>query len=168
MSKCEHNRQCRSRCKDCLGNSVNKNKCSRCKKQFIPDITKLQTCYDCIKPTCIHDNKNKSSCKECNKLIKELNKCEHNKRKTRCGECGGSELCIIHKTFCCKICRTGREFCVHDKIKTEYLECLPNKACNNCKLNIMSRNKTFRPYCFQCYCVLNPDIEIKYRYVVFH
>jgi hypothetical protein len=28
----------------------------------------------------------------------------------------------------------------------------------------MSRNKTFRPYCFQCYCVLNPDIEIKFRY----
>lgn len=29
---------------------------------------------------------------------------------------------------------------------------------------IMSTNKTYQPYCFVCYCVLNPDIEIKRRY----
>ena len=28
----------------------------------------------------------------------------------------------------------------------------------------MSRTKPYQPYCFKCYCVLNPDIEIKYRY----
>lgn len=28
----------------------------------------------------------------------------------------------------------------------------------------MSGNKTYQPYCFVCYCVLNPDIEIKRRY----
>jgi len=29
---------------------------------------------------------------------------------------------------------------------------------------IMSQNKTYRPYCFKCYCVKNHDIEIKRRY----
>lgn len=28
----------------------------------------------------------------------------------------------------------------------------------------MSSNKTYNPYCFVCYCVLNPDIDIKRRY----
>lgn len=28
----------------------------------------------------------------------------------------------------------------------------------------MSTNKTYRPYCFKCYCVLNPGIEIQRRY----
>jgi hypothetical protein len=28
----------------------------------------------------------------------------------------------------------------------------------------MSTNKIYKPYCFKCYCVLNPDREIKRRY----
>ena len=28
----------------------------------------------------------------------------------------------------------------------------------------MSRTKMYQPYCFRCYCVLNPDIEIPRRY----
>lgn len=29
---------------------------------------------------------------------------------------------------------------------------------------IMSSNKKYKPYCFRCYCVLNPNIKIKHRY----
>jgi hypothetical protein len=33
-------------------------------------------------------------------------------------------------------------------------------------MEIMSSNKNYRPYCFKCYCVLNPDIDIPRRYKV--
>ena len=162
--KCEHGRQCKSRCNECLGHTVNKGKCSRCNIPFIPGTDNLQTCHNCRKPNCIHDNKNTSTCRQCNKLKRDLNVCQHNKRKSRCKDCNGIELCNLHKKSACKICRTGNYFCIHDAIKSECIICYPEKSCNNCKLSIMSRKKEYRPYCFPCYCVLNPDIEIKYRY----
>lgn len=64
--RCEHNRQCKSRCKDCLGHSVNKDKCSRCKKHYIPDETKLQTCEECrYYSDCPHGIRIKKNCKDC-------------------------------------------------------------------------------------------------------
>jgi hypothetical protein len=54
--------------------------------------------------------------------------------------------------------------CEHDIFLYRCINCSPDIACENCKNMIRSNNKTYRPYCFICYCVLNPDIEIKRRY----
>ncbi len=54
--------------------------------------------------------------------------------------------------------------CDHDKQRRHCIICSPQIACHNCKHMIMSGNKTYRPYCFICYCVKNPDIEIKRQY----
>lgn len=50
-------------------------------------------------------------------------KCKHNIRKSRCKECGGSELCEHDKRRSrCKECKGG-EICEHDKIKYRCKEC---------------------------------------------
>jgi len=86
-NKCEHNRQ-KAACKDCKGYSRNKNKCSRCKKKYYPDLSilwngkPLQTCNKC-RLKCKHGEYGKKNCIEC----KLYQICEHNKIKSRCKEC---------------------------------------------------------------------------------
>ena len=88
--KCEHGKQCKSRCKECLGHSIYKNKCSRCRKYF-QSTDKLQTCLKCrYYSNCPHGVRIKKKCKKC-KI------CIHNKYITRCEKCGGSALCILCK-----------------------------------------------------------------------
>jgi len=41
----------------------------------------------------------------------------------------------------------------------------PKKWCANCKyVNIKKTPDFCKPYCFTCYCILNPDIQIKRQY----
>jgi len=159
---CEHNKR-RPYCKDCNGSQFcehdkRKSRCKNCKS--CPHNKVKEFCVQCNLNILCEHNIQKQNCIECN----GTNICEHNNRKNRCKECKGSDLCNLHQKSGCKICRTGPSFCNHNKIKVECLQCFPEKGCKNCKLEIRSRNKTYRPYCFKCYCVLNPDIEIPRRY----
>ena len=73
-SKCEHGRQCKSRCSLCLGHPVNKGKCSRCKTIFegeYIDGKLLQTCLECRYISCLH-NKVKSKCAFCLEQNKDV------------------------------------------------------------------------------------------------
>ena len=143
--KCKHGRQCKSRCKDCLGHSVYKNKCSRCKNMYIPTNNGLHTCTDCrYYSNCPHGVRLKQNCKECQKIITKNNRqsCEHKKRKDSCN-------------ICTKIPK-----CKHDKKrKSLCIECKPEKACKTCLCVFVRTNSKYQPYCFRCYCVANPDAK---------
>lgn len=131
--KCVHGRQCRSRCKDCLGRSVNQGKCSRCKKSFEADPSEtfngkpLQTCHDCrYKSNCPHGQRLKSKCEQCKKIVnaekcekRRLNKCEHDKRKDQCKDCDPNEF--LKSKLRSYICRAVKQKKSQKSI--EYLGC---------------------------------------------
>jgi hypothetical protein len=75
----------------------------------------------------------------------------------------GSLVCIhAHDKYTCKICK-GSLICSHDILKSECITCTPTIACLHCKHVNASRSK-WTPYCFRCYCVLHPDVEIPRMY----
>ena len=84
-----------------------------------------------------------------NMKLKRNKKCPHDREKSKCKECGGSSICP------------------HDKIKTRCRICdpqiHPGNWCSNCKY-VLIINSNYKPYCFNCFCVLNPDIEIKRQF----
>ena len=70
--KCEHGKQCKSRCKECLGHSIYKNKCSRCRKYF-QSTDKLQTCLKCrYYSNCPHGVRIKKKCKKWSSIITRI------------------------------------------------------------------------------------------------
>ena len=65
----------------------------------------------------------KTECKRCKY------KCIHNKRKSRCRNCGGSAYCIHNKFKSrCRDCG-GNEFCIHGRIKSTCKECVGSESC---------------------------------------
>jgi len=67
--------------------------------------------------------------------------CEHGKRKSRCKECGGSELCTHDKIkYNCKDCN-GSLFCEHGNRKPQCKEC---GGCSICEHNVR------KSYCKIC------------------
>jgi hypothetical protein len=68
-------------------------------------------------------------------------KCEHNKRKTRCIECGGSEICTHNKVkYRCKECN-GSELCSHNK---------RNSNCKECGGGSICEHNRHRSKCIEC------------------
>jgi len=96
---------------------VEKKRCGRC-KVMLP----LKS-YD-IK----RDDEYYKHCKECiiyGKKNREKNKCEHNRVKYRCKDCGGNGICEHgERTTRCLICG-GCEKCIHQVIK---------KTCKYCDI----------------------------------
>ena len=94
-----------------------------------------------------------------NKAYRELNKCEHNKLKSRCKECGGSQICEhnTRKDRCIKCCSVS--FCEHKKLKLTCKECGGSQVCEHNKLktrciecgggSICEHNK-MRSRCIEC------------------
>ena len=84
-------------------------KCNKCKvnllfKEFKPKRNGTLT-KRCIK------------CLVYNKQWEQKNKCKHNKRKSYCKECGGSQICEHNKIkYRCKECG-GSQICIHNKNK---------------------------------------------------
>ena len=82
-------------------------KCPRCKTYRLPNQflnakgRKLKTC---------------DICRERGRKNAEKNKCEHNRKKAQCKECGGSQICIHnrHKGIC-KKCMTTEECILYIK-----------------------------------------------------
>jgi hypothetical protein len=151
---CEHGKR-KERCKICKGSAVciherDKYACKECNTSLIkPKYTRKK---------CEH-NQYTFSCIECHPSLL----CEHEKRKNKCKICMGSLVCIhAHDKYTCRICR-GSAICSHDILKSECITCTPTIACLHCKHINASRSK-WNPYCFRCYCVLNPDAVIPRKY----
>ena len=163
-SICDHNKR-RSRCKECKGGSI----CSH---------EKLKSrCIECNGvELCIHKIR-REVCMEC----KGSQICPHLLRRNRCADCNGSELCIHQhnkhnciechgKNVCehnklhyqCTECK-GRLVCKHDKRKATCVTCTPSTGCQHCK-TVSIIGSRWTPYCFRCYCVLHPDVEIPRMY----
>jgi hypothetical protein len=85
---------------------------------------------------CEH-GKQKSRCKECGGS--EI--CEHGKRKSHCKECGGSQICEHgREKSICKDCG-GSQICEHGKRKSRCKECGGSDFCEHGK---------FKSYCKEC------------------
>jgi hypothetical protein len=84
---------------------------------------------------CEH-GKRKSRCKECGGS--EL--CEHNNQKYQCKECGGSQICEhnIQKSGC-KKCK-GQGICEHNKRKEICKECDGSQICEHNKLRSICKD----------------------------
>ena len=75
---------------------------------------------------CEH-NRRKDRCKDCG----GSQICEHGKRKERCKECGGSEICEHNRRRSeCKECG-GSQFCEHNRRRIECKECGGSQICEH-------------------------------------
>lgn len=85
--------------------------------------------------------KDKEKRKEYNKKYYQLRKCEHNRLKSRCKECGGCSICVHNRIrIQCKDCG-GSQICEHSRRKTECKECGGSSIC------VHNRRKT---QCKEC------------------
>ena len=79
-------------------------------------------------------NRTLKTCKNCRvkqKEIRERNKCEHGKRKSRCKECGGSEICEHKRVRTnCKECG-GSGICEHERRRSQCKECGGSEICEH-------------------------------------
>ena len=99
-------------------------KCPKCKtyryqKDFLNDKNRiLKTC---------------KRCREISIKSRNKNKCEHDKRRNRCKECGGSEICQHNRQRSqCKKCG-GSQICEHKKIRSQCKECGGSQICEHDK-----------------------------------
>jgi|LakMenEpi03Aug12_release.lakeMendotaPanAssembly.Ray.scaffolds.fasta_scaffold375266_1 hypothetical protein len=132
--------------------------CSNCNiYKTIDQIAKGRNqCKECRnkKISCIH-NKQKSRCKECG----GSQICEHNKQKSRCKDCGGSHICKHNKRKSrCKECG-GKSNCIHNKQKYNCIVCYPKCSCVTCNSIIVSKRSQFYPNCEACFTQLFPNHE---------
>ena len=157
--KCEHGKQ-KYFCKDCGGKGYCdhgklRHNCSICSTTNCEHGKQKYYCKECGgKGYCEH-NRNKKDCTIC----KGCMVCSHGKRKRTCVECKGSSICShgTRKSICI-ICK-GSSICQHDKIKDDCIICTPNNGCQHCH-SVFIKHSRWKPYCFRCYCVLNPDVKI--------
>ena len=100
-------------------------KCSVCKCYFIPTIKSSGLPY-----------KSCEKCRNRDRTKKENKKCEHDKRKDTCRECGGSSICEHNKFK--SICREcgGGSICEHNRCRSKCKECGGGSIC------IHSRERT--------------------------
>lgn len=80
-------------------------------------------------------------CNEKNRNLKQKQKCPHNKRKSRCKDCGGGSICEHNRVKeSCKECG-GSSFCEHNKIKSTCKECGGSSICEH---------NRFKEVCKEC------------------
>jgi len=179
---CDHNKR-RSRCVTCKGGSICehgtlRSRCVTCdgsemcehhrRRQLCVACNGSQTCHHQLRKSrctecfgseiCIHGN-NKHNCITCH----GKNVCEHNKLQYQCVECKGNLVCEHGKRkSICKEC-DGSYMCPHEKQKNQCITCTPSSGCQHCHMISVVGSK-WNPYCFRCYCVLNPDAVIPRKY----
>ena len=163
-SICPH-QKLKSRCLDCNGHCL----CDHGKrKEYCIVCDGSQTCQHqlrksrCLKcngsEVCIHGN-NKYICVTCG----GKNICDHDKIRDQCVECKGNLVCEHGKRkSICKEC-DGSYICPHEKQKNQCITCTPSSGCQHCHMISVVGSK-WNPYCFRCYCVLNPDAVIPRKY----
>ena len=95
-------------------------KCGCCHCYFVPTIKSSGLMSKC----CI-------KCLNLSKIKNEKYKCEHNRQKSRCKECGGSSICEHNKIkSTCKECG-GSSICEHNKQKSRCKECGGSSICEH-------------------------------------
>jgi hypothetical protein len=145
--------------------------CIDCKISFNLDnfYKGLNQCKQCRynKTKCDH-NKTKRQCRDCGGSAF----CEHDKRKDRCRKCKGTSICEHDKIRnSCKECN-GSCFCEHNKKKNKCIICNPSCACQQCKIILVDKTTQYYPLCQACFCNAYPDHEkstlykIKERYLM--
>ena len=95
------------------------------------------SCCKCYRPLeqFLNDKGRKlKSCQKCRtkqKEIREKNKCEHNKRKSYCKQCGGASICQHNKrkSYCKQCC--GSQICEHNIQKSRCKECGGASICEH-------------------------------------
>lgn len=119
-------------------------KCNSCKTYWKPDDTDIlpsglyaKTCKKCRvyqkekyqKYKCEH-NKKKSFCKDCG----GVSICIHNREKLRCRDCGGSQICEHNKIKSkCRDCGGG-SICPHNRLKLTCKDCGGSQICSHNKI----------------------------------
>ena len=90
-------------------------KCTNCKKKFYADgfgANRLGVRYK----TCLE-------CGERRKAKREKNKCEHNRQRSACKDCGGSSICEHNRRRSeCKDCG-GASICEHNRLRSTCKDC---------------------------------------------
>ena len=87
------------------------------------------------------------------------NKCEHNKRKDRCVDCGGNGICEHNKhKYNCKECK-GNGICEHNNRKVSCKECKGSSICahnkhkyncKECKGSCICEHNRVKSKCKEC------------------
>lgn len=118
-------------------------KCSSCKSYFIPTVKSSGLLYKCcdncrknkvIKYKCVH-NRQKSTCKDCG----GSQICVHNRQKIHCKDCGGSGICEHNcRKSTCKNCG-GSQICVHNRIKRTCKDCGGSSICEHNRVKLRCR-----------------------------
>lgn len=180
---CAHGRR-KTRCRECKGSEIcahdrRKSQCKDCGgSEICVHGRRKAQCLECVgSEICIHSRR-KGRCKEC----EGSQICAHNRQKAQCQECGGSQICYHgrHKSICLKC--GGSQICAHGRRKSQCIECEgsqicthsirklqcricdppihPQNWCQSCQYVLLNKPSLYKPYCFDCYCVLNPDAVI--------
>ena len=69
--------------------------------------------------------------KEYNRQYRLRNKCEHNRQKSQCKECGGSQICEHNRIKSqCKECE-GCQICEHNRQKSRCKDCGGSQICEH-------------------------------------
>lgn len=165
MRKCPHNKN-KYYCKDCGGSQLcehdrRKDRCKDCGGSGICSHKRLKRlCKDCGGSDICEHNIRKDLCKDCG----GSQICPHKRRKSRCKDCCGSEICdhVSRKSNCKECC--GANICEHNRQRPQCIICTPSCACQLCKAVCVKKSYRFAPYCFRCYCYLNPDVDIPRQY----
>ena len=176
---CIH-KKIKSQCVECKGASIcqhskRRSRCIECNGVSFCSHKKLKSrCAECGGTSlCIH-KKRKDNCTEC---VESECICPHKKRKSRCADCQGTEICPHGKyKYNCVECNSnnicehkkiksqcitchGYRICQHNKRRSACIICTPESGCQHCK-HVSVISSRWKPYCFRCYCVLNPNVKI--------
>ena len=119
------------------------NICTKCKYKFYKEL-QYKTC---------------EKCRLKDKISKQKNKCEHDRQKSRCKDCKGSQICEhnILKYFC-KVCK-GSQICEHNNIKSYCKECggkslckhnKEKSKCKDCKGSQICEHNKIKSFCKEC------------------
>ena len=107
-------------------------KCNVCKSYWKPDETD-------ILPSGLYAK----SCKRCRvyqKMIRDKNKCPHNREKSKCKDCGGSQICEHNRQkSSCKDCG-GVSICEHNRRKSSCKDCGGGSICPHNRIKSLCRD----------------------------
>ena len=107
---------------------------------------------------CEH-NRRKSQCKECG----GGSVCEHNRIKSTCKECGGSSICEHNRRKSrCKECGGG-SICEHNRQKSQCKKCGGSSLCKSIFCETTGIKK-YNGYCLPCCIQVCPEIKISRNY----
>jgi len=91
-------------------------------------------------------SKSCTRCKEYQKKKREKNKCEHNREKSRCKDCGGSSICEHNRRKSqCKDCG-GSSICEHNRRIYQCKDCGGSSICEHNRIKSTCRECNLQQY----------------------